>query len=100
MEDARISTSSQRLANNICTLIVSPKADITAVIIVRPEPFATGNNRDIPASVQELVYGRKPTGLGTSAKSLVRHNELLSSSEEVNRPRKYGGSSEGLETYV
>ncbi|MBW0508822.1 hypothetical protein O181_048537 [Austropuccinia psidii MF-1] len=63
MEDARASISSRR-----------------------PESFPTGNNRNIPVSVQELVYGSKATGVGTSSKSLDRHNELISSSEEVNGP--------------
>ncbi|MBW0528018.1 hypothetical protein O181_067733 [Austropuccinia psidii MF-1] len=36
----------------------------------------------------------------TSAKSLYRHNELISSSEEVHGCRKEGGSSEGLDTNV
>ena len=59
MEDARTSTSSQRLASTFETLIESPEADITAISVVRPESVSTGNNRDIPVSVQELVYGSK-----------------------------------------
>ncbi|MBW0559887.1 hypothetical protein O181_099602 [Austropuccinia psidii MF-1] len=78
MEDARASTSSQRLARTFDNLIVSPKAEITAITDVRLEPFPTGTNRDIPVSVQELVYGRKGTEVRTSAKSLDRHNEVLS----------------------
>ncbi|MBW0583075.1 hypothetical protein O181_122790 [Austropuccinia psidii MF-1] len=74
--------------------------DITAIPGVRTESFPAGNNRDIPVSVQELVYGSKAAGVGTSSKSLNRHNELLSSSEEVNRPRKYRRTSEGLDTHV
>ncbi|MBW0548277.1 hypothetical protein O181_087992 [Austropuccinia psidii MF-1] len=75
-------------------------ADINSLPIAGPEPFPTGNNRDIPVSVQELVYGSKAAGVGTSSKSLDRHNELISSSEEVNGPRKDRGPSEGLETHV
>ncbi|MBW0562204.1 hypothetical protein O181_101919, partial [Austropuccinia psidii MF-1] len=45
-------------------------------------PAPKGNNRDIPASVQELVYGGKAASVGTSPKSLDRHHELISSSEE------------------
>ncbi|MBW0507070.1 hypothetical protein O181_046785, partial [Austropuccinia psidii MF-1] len=37
---------------------------------------------------------------GTSAKSLDRHNELISSSEEAHIPRKDRRTSEGLDTHV
>ncbi|MBW0569712.1 hypothetical protein O181_109427, partial [Austropuccinia psidii MF-1] len=100
VEYARTSTSSQRLASTFDTLIESQEADITSITVVRPAPFPTGNNRDIPVSVQELVYGSKTTRVGTSAKSLDRHNELLSSSEEAHGPRKDRGPSGGLETHV
>ncbi|MBW0580845.1 hypothetical protein O181_120560 [Austropuccinia psidii MF-1] len=100
MEDARTSTSSKRLASTFDTLIESPEADITAILVVRPESFPTGRNRDIPVSVQELVYGSKAAGVGASAKSLDRHNELLSSIEEVHGPRKDRRTSEGLDTHV
>ncbi|MBW0497276.1 hypothetical protein O181_036991 [Austropuccinia psidii MF-1] len=76
-----------------------PEADITAIPIVRPEPFPKGNNRDIPVSVQDLVYGSKAAGVGTSSKSLDRNNELISSSEKVLGPRKDRGSSEGLDPH-
>ncbi|MBW0542231.1 hypothetical protein O181_081946 [Austropuccinia psidii MF-1] len=56
--------------------------------------------KDIPVPVQEMVYGSKAAGVGTSAKSLDRHNELLSSSEEVHGPRKDRRTSEGLDTHV
>ncbi|MBW0516681.1 hypothetical protein O181_056396 [Austropuccinia psidii MF-1] len=78
MEDARTLTSSQRLASSFDTLIDSPEADITAIVVVRPESLSTGNNRDIPVSVQEMVYGGKAARVGTSPKSLDRHNELIS----------------------
>ncbi|MBW0586087.1 hypothetical protein O181_125802 [Austropuccinia psidii MF-1] len=100
MEDARTSTSSQRLSSTFETLIESPEADITAIHVVRPESFPTGNNINIPVSIQEMVYGGKEAGVGTSAKSLDRHNELISSSEEVRGLRKDRGSSEGLDTHV
>ncbi|MBW0577052.1 hypothetical protein O181_116767 [Austropuccinia psidii MF-1] len=87
MEDARASGSSQRLAITFETLIESPKADITA-IAVRPESLPTGSSRDIPVSVQELVYGSKKARVKTSAKFLNRHHELISSSEEVHGPEK------------
>ncbi|MBW0519465.1 hypothetical protein O181_059180 [Austropuccinia psidii MF-1] len=66
----------------------------------RPESLSTGNNGDIPVSVQELVYGSKTARVGTSPKSLDRHHELISSSEEVHGARQYRRTSEGLETHV
>ncbi|MBW0564402.1 hypothetical protein O181_104117 [Austropuccinia psidii MF-1] len=72
MEDARASTSSQRLARTFETLIESTEAEITAISVVRPESLSTGNNRDIPVSVQELVHGSKTARVGTSPKSLDR----------------------------
>ncbi|MBW0572486.1 hypothetical protein O181_112201 [Austropuccinia psidii MF-1] len=100
MEDHRTSTSSQRLNSTFDTLIESPEAGITAIAVVRPESLSTGNNRDIPVSVQELVYGRKTERMGTSPKSLNRHHELISSSEEIHGGRKERGTSEGLDTHV
>ncbi|MBW0506459.1 hypothetical protein O181_046174 [Austropuccinia psidii MF-1] len=100
MDDARTSTSSQRLDSTFDTLIKCLEAEITAIPIVRPEPFPTGNNRNIPVSVQELVYGVKEEGVGTSGKYLDRHNELISSIEEAHGPRKGRGPSEGLDTHV
>ncbi|MBW0548011.1 hypothetical protein O181_087726 [Austropuccinia psidii MF-1] len=75
MEDSRTSTSSQR-----------------------PESLSTGNNRDIPVSIQELVYGSKTARVGTSPKSLYRHLELISSSEEFHGSRQDRRTSEGLDT--
>ncbi|MBW0539608.1 hypothetical protein O181_079323 [Austropuccinia psidii MF-1] len=100
MEDSRTSTSSQRLDSTFDTLIESPEADITAIAVVRPESLSTGNNRDIPVSVQELVHGGKAARVGTSPKSLNRHHELISLSEEVHGARKDKGTSEGLDTHV
>ncbi|MBW0521337.1 hypothetical protein O181_061052 [Austropuccinia psidii MF-1] len=100
MEDARTSTSSQRLSSTFDTLIESPEADITAIAVVRPESLSTGNNRDIPVSVQELVYGRKTARVRTSPKSLDRHHELITSREEVHGARKDRRTSEGLDTHV
>ncbi|MBW0508121.1 hypothetical protein O181_047836 [Austropuccinia psidii MF-1] len=99
MEDARASPTSQRLSRTFEPLIESPEADITA-ISVRPEPFPTGSSGDLPVSVQELVYGRHTARVGTSPKSLDRHHELLSSSEEVHGSRKDRRTSEGLDTNV
>ncbi|MBW0517437.1 hypothetical protein O181_057152 [Austropuccinia psidii MF-1] len=83
MEDTRTSTSSQRLASTVDTLIGSPEAEITALAVFRPESLSTGNNRDIPVPIQELVYGGKAARVVASLKSLDRHHELISSSEEV-----------------
>ncbi|MBW0554631.1 hypothetical protein O181_094346 [Austropuccinia psidii MF-1] len=88
MEDSRTSPNSQRLASTFKTLKESSEADIIAITFSRPEPFPTGNNRDIPVSVQEIVYGSKETGVETSSKSLDRHHEILSSSEAAHGPRK------------
>ncbi|MBW0547597.1 hypothetical protein O181_087312 [Austropuccinia psidii MF-1] len=81
MEDSRTFTSSQRLASTIDTLIEIPEADITAIAVVRPESLSTGNNRDIPVSVQQLVYGGNVARVGAS-------------------PKKDRGTSEGLDTHV
>ncbi|MBW0563387.1 hypothetical protein O181_103102 [Austropuccinia psidii MF-1] len=99
IEDSRTSTSSQRLPSTFETIIDAPEADINAIPVVRSEKFPTGNNRNIPVSIQELAYGGKEAGVGTSAKCLDRHNELISSSEEVHCSRKYRGSCEGLDTH-
>ncbi|MBW0468317.1 hypothetical protein O181_008032 [Austropuccinia psidii MF-1] len=66
----------------------------------RPESFPTCNSEDIPVSVQELVYGSKVAGMGTSEKSSDMRNELLSSSEEVPGPIRYSRHYEGLDTHV
>ncbi|MBW0557468.1 hypothetical protein O181_097183 [Austropuccinia psidii MF-1] len=100
MEDARTSTSSQKLSSTFDTLIGSPEAEITPISVVRPESLSTGNNRDIPVSVQELVYGSKTERVGTSPKYLDRHHDLISSSEEVHGARKDTRTSEGLDTHV
>ncbi|MBW0470073.1 hypothetical protein O181_009788 [Austropuccinia psidii MF-1] len=99
MELSRTSTSFQRLARAFETLFTSTEADITAIPIVRPEPFPTRKNRGILVSVQEMVYGSKAEGVRTSSKSLDRHHELISSSEEAHGPRKDRGPSEGLDTH-
>ncbi|MBW0510122.1 hypothetical protein O181_049837 [Austropuccinia psidii MF-1] len=100
MEDAKSSTSSQRLASTFKTLHDSPEAETTAISVFRPESVSTGNNRDIPVSVQQLVYGRKTERVGTSPKSLDRHHELISSSQEAHGARKERRTSEGLDTHV
>ncbi|MBW0553147.1 hypothetical protein O181_092862 [Austropuccinia psidii MF-1] len=99
MEDTRTSTSFQRLESTFEPLIESPEADMAA-ISVTPESFPTGSSGDLPFSVQEMVYGRQTARVGTSPKSLDRHHELLSPSEEVHGARKDRRSSEGLDTNV
>ncbi|MBW0582965.1 hypothetical protein O181_122680 [Austropuccinia psidii MF-1] len=69
-------------------------------VAVRPESFPTGSSGDLPVSVQELVYGCKTARVGNSPKSLDRHNELLSSSEEVHGARKDRRTSKGMDTNV
>ncbi|MBW0468541.1 hypothetical protein O181_008256 [Austropuccinia psidii MF-1] len=86
MEDFRASTCCQRLASTFETLLEIPEAEITAIAVVRPESFPTGSSEDIPVSVQELVYGRKKSEVGTSAKSLCRDHEFLSSIKEALGP--------------
>ncbi|MBW0539465.1 hypothetical protein O181_079180 [Austropuccinia psidii MF-1] len=93
MEDGRTSTSSNRLTGTFDTLIESPEAEITSIAFFQPESLSTGNNRDIPVSVQELVYGSKTARFGSSPKSLDRHHELIYSSEEVHGARKDRGTS-------
>ncbi|MBW0500707.1 hypothetical protein O181_040422 [Austropuccinia psidii MF-1] len=63
-------------------------------------PVPKGNNRDIPVSVQKLVYGSKTARVGTYPKYLDRNHELISSSEEVHGARKDRRTSEGLDTHV
>ncbi|MBW0523887.1 hypothetical protein O181_063602 [Austropuccinia psidii MF-1] len=60
----------------------------TSTSFQRPKSLSTGNNGDIPVSVQELVYVSKTARVGTSPKSLGRHHKLLSSSEEIHGARK------------
>ncbi|MBW0496182.1 hypothetical protein O181_035897 [Austropuccinia psidii MF-1] len=88
MKDSRTSTSSQRIASTFQNLIESPEGDIASIPVVRPAEYSTSKSEDIPVSVEELVYGSKAEGEGTSSKSLDMHNKLLSSSEEVHGPRK------------
>ncbi|MBW0474606.1 hypothetical protein O181_014321 [Austropuccinia psidii MF-1] len=77
MEDSRTSTSSQR-----------------------SEQLSTGNSRNIPVPIQELVYDSKTEAVGTFFKPLDRENELLYSSEEVHGSRKDRGPFEWLDTHV
>ncbi|MBW0461184.1 hypothetical protein O181_000899 [Austropuccinia psidii MF-1] len=54
----------------------------------RSEQLPTGGSRNIPVSVQELVYGRKAARVGTSFQLVNGDRELLPSSEEGIGPRK------------
>ncbi|MBW0543315.1 hypothetical protein O181_083030 [Austropuccinia psidii MF-1] len=51
------------------------------------------SSRDIPVSVQELLYGGKAEGVGASAKVLEKENKVISSSGEAQRPRKDAAAS-------
>ncbi|MBW0519791.1 hypothetical protein O181_059506 [Austropuccinia psidii MF-1] len=66
----------------------------------RTSTVSKGNNRYIPDSLQELIYGSKTARVGTSHKSLDRHHELILSSEKIHGSRKDRGTSEGLDTHV
>ncbi|MBW0579522.1 hypothetical protein O181_119237 [Austropuccinia psidii MF-1] len=85
IEDARTSTSSQKLPSTFDTLIKSPEAEITAIAVVRPESLSTGNNRDIPVSVQKLVYGRKTARMGSSPKTSPTDKSLVEKPKNVIR---------------
>ncbi|MBW0474608.1 hypothetical protein O181_014323 [Austropuccinia psidii MF-1] len=100
MEDARTSTSFQRLERSFENILESPEADITGIFVIRSEQLSTGISSNIPVSVQELVYSGKTAGVGTFSKPLDREIELLYSSEEVHGPRKERGPSKWLETHV
>ncbi|MBW0493080.1 hypothetical protein O181_032795 [Austropuccinia psidii MF-1] len=89
-----------KVSQNFETLIESTEFDVTSIPVVRHESFPTGNSGYIPVSVQDLAYADKAEGVGTSPKTLNRHNDLLSSSEEVHGPRRYSRHSEGLDTHV
>ncbi|MBW0554605.1 hypothetical protein O181_094320 [Austropuccinia psidii MF-1] len=99
MENARASTSSQMLSITFDTLIESSEAEITAIAI-RTESLPTDSSRDIPVSIQKLVYGSKKAQVGTSPKYFYKHHELISSSEEAHGARKDRGTFEGLDSHV
>ncbi|MBW0462060.1 hypothetical protein O181_001775 [Austropuccinia psidii MF-1] len=90
MEDSRASKST------FYTLLESPEAETTAIPVVGSEQLPTRRSRDIPVSLQELVYGRKEEGAGTSSKPLDRDNELISLGEKALRGRKDRGPYERL----
>ncbi|MBW0470271.1 hypothetical protein O181_009986 [Austropuccinia psidii MF-1] len=100
MEDARASTSSQRLARTLNTLLERPQADRTSISVIRDEQLSEGSSGNIPVSLQELVYGGKAAGMGTPDQLVDRNNELLPSIKEVIIPRKDSRLSEGLDTHV
>ncbi|MBW0587313.1 hypothetical protein O181_127028 [Austropuccinia psidii MF-1] len=98
--NSRTSTSSQHLAKTFDPPLESPECDINSIPVVRPESFSTGNSENIPVSEQELVYGSKGAGVGTSSKPLDRVNQLSSSIKKVLGPKKERGPSGGLEIHV
>ncbi|MBW0560897.1 hypothetical protein O181_100612 [Austropuccinia psidii MF-1] len=55
---------------------------------------------EIQSQYKSLFMVAKTERIGTSSKSLDRNNELISSSEEFDEPRKDIRPSEGLETHV
>ncbi|MBW0554538.1 hypothetical protein O181_094253 [Austropuccinia psidii MF-1] len=78
MEDAKDSTCTFQ------TIIDSPESEITAIPVVRYEQLPTSRSRNIPVSVQELAYGSKAAGVGTSSQlfdgemnSYLQVNKLL-----------------------
>ncbi|MBW0461219.1 hypothetical protein O181_000934 [Austropuccinia psidii MF-1] len=73
---------------------------MTSIPVFKYEQFPGSSSRDTPVSVQELVYGIKAEGEGTSYQLVDRENELLPSSEKAIGPRKDKRTSEGLDTHV
>ncbi|MBW0571073.1 hypothetical protein O181_110788 [Austropuccinia psidii MF-1] len=71
-----------------------------AIPVVRSEKLSIGRSRDIPVPVQELVYGSKAAGVGTSFTFVDKENELLLSIKEALEPRKDTGTSEGVYTHL
>ncbi|MBW0539184.1 hypothetical protein O181_078899 [Austropuccinia psidii MF-1] len=62
-------------------------------------PVPKGRSRDdIPASVQEQVYGSKETGVGTFSQLVDRKNKLLPSRKEILGSRKDTRTSGRLDT--
>ncbi|MBW0494795.1 hypothetical protein O181_034510 [Austropuccinia psidii MF-1] len=74
MENSRASTSSQRLSRIFNPLIDSKEADITAINVVRCKQLSAGSSGNIPVSIQELGYGSKEAGVGTSSKLVDMNN--------------------------
>ncbi|MBW0552035.1 hypothetical protein O181_091750 [Austropuccinia psidii MF-1] len=81
IEDAKTSTSFQRLSGNFDTLIESPESDVTDIPVIGSEQLPTGSSRDIPVLIQELVYCSKEAGVGTFSQIVNRDNKLLPSIE-------------------
>ncbi|MBW0579304.1 hypothetical protein O181_119019 [Austropuccinia psidii MF-1] len=97
MQDARASTSFQRLASTLYTLIESTRAEIATITVLRSEQLPGRSNRDIPVSVEQPAYGGKELGGGTSSNNLYQENELRSSSENVLGPIKDTRASTRME---
>ncbi|MBW0461037.1 hypothetical protein O181_000752 [Austropuccinia psidii MF-1] len=100
MEYPRSCISSQGSYSTFYNLIESPEVHTTAIPVVRSYQFLTSISKDIPVSVQELVYFCKAERVGASTQLLYRYNELLPSIKELLWPRKDKRTSEGLETHV
>ncbi|MBW0559548.1 hypothetical protein O181_099263 [Austropuccinia psidii MF-1] len=97
MQDARASTSCQKLAITFYTLIESTIAEIATITVLRSAQLTGRSNRDIPVSVEEPAYGGKELGVGTSSNNLYQENELRSSSENVLGPIKDTRASTTME---
>ncbi|MBW0528292.1 hypothetical protein O181_068007 [Austropuccinia psidii MF-1] len=91
MGDSRASNSSQSLSRTFDTLLEILEAEVTAISVVKSDQLPTISRRDVPVSVQELVYGSKSERAVIYSKPLERENELISSSEEFLRPMKGRG---------
>ncbi|MBW0504673.1 hypothetical protein O181_044388 [Austropuccinia psidii MF-1] len=82
MEDARASTSSQRIDRIFDTLMESPEAEIIVFILLDLNHF-----QQTTIDIYQSLYKNC-------------HHELISSSEEVHGSRKDRGTSEGIDTHV
>ncbi|MBW0513888.1 hypothetical protein O181_053603 [Austropuccinia psidii MF-1] len=100
MEYSRAFNSSQTLAISFFTLLEIPEVEITAIPVVRSEQSPGRSRRNIPVSLQELLYVGKAAGVRTSAKPVDRDNEIISSSEEVLVLRKDKGASSRMDYNV
>ncbi|MBW0479204.1 hypothetical protein O181_018919 [Austropuccinia psidii MF-1] len=83
MEDTRTLTSSHRLATNFETLLQSQKADIITFPVLISESPPGSSSRDIPLSVQKLIYYREEEEVENCVQLVDTENELLPPSEDV-----------------
>ncbi|MBW0496334.1 hypothetical protein O181_036049 [Austropuccinia psidii MF-1] len=88
MEDTRTLTSSHRLATTFETLLESPKADIIAIPVLISENLPGSSSRDIPLSVQKVIYYSKEEEVENCVQLVDTENELLPPSEEALGPER------------